>query len=168
MKVRDILVMAGELNYSLLQTVLHNLQHFQEKKLEVIIATEGGDEIVWLALIDIFSKWRKENNLMTIGLGEVCSGGIPILASGNAGQRFAFRHTMFGLHLPFLTDTVADPGVQATNQALFTALADRFINLLMEFTGKRRKFWRDLLWGKSMVWIDAKQAKKWRIIDEIL
>ncbi len=164
--VRTILL-CGELNHAAVQYVWDQVNNDIDRGI-VTICSPGGEFAAWSAIIDVLDAWRSSDALCTVGMGEVASGAVPILASGTPGRRGIYRHAMVGLHEPYLDETTADPAVQASEVRIIAAMKDRFYNLLAEYTNNRPSWWRKRLAGKSMVWIDAQQAIKWRIADRIL
>lgn len=167
--IRHILL-CGELNHDQVQRMweMVSVPPHPIEKLTVEICSPGGDFAAWSAIIDMLSDVRDQGCLVTVGLGEIASGAVPILASGTPGRRGVYRHAMVGLHEPYLDETTPDPAVQASEVRIIAAMKDRFYNLLAEYTNNRPSWWRKRIAGKSMVWIDAQQAVKWRIADRIL
>jgi ATP-dependent protease ClpP protease subunit len=164
------LIIAGDLDHQTLTRAWKILNgNGQEliQTLRVHLCTPGGDCAIWTALIDILSPWR-DSELVTIAMGEVCSGGVPILASGTRGRRGIYRNTMIGLHEPYLSETTPDPAVQASEMRIAESMKARFYNLLAEHTDHRACWWRRRLTGQSMIWIDAKEAIKWGLADKVL
>lgn len=156
----------GELNNSTI-SALFDAYLTGADEIEVAICSEGGNTDVSCAFVDLFSPWRRAGSLGTVAFGEVMSGAPLIVAAGSPGRRVAFMHTLFGLHLPYLDETTGDPAVQDSEFRMLQSTTDRFITLLSGLTDTTERTWRKRLKGKSMVIFDAKQAKKWGIIDNI-
>jgi ATP-dependent Clp protease protease subunit len=166
---RDILL-CGELNHEMVSDAWYMVfkKEPDPHQITMWLCSPGGEFAAWSALIDLTSSWRDQGQLCTVGIGEIASGAVPILAAGTPGRRGIYRHAMVGLHEPYLDETTADPAVQANEMRTIAAMKDRFYNLLAEYTNNRPSWWRKRIAGKSMVWIDAQQAVKWRIVDRIL
>ncbi|NIN65438.1 MAG: hypothetical protein GTO63_12225, partial [Anaerolineae bacterium] len=164
------MMITGELemrHVELLWKTLH-AEHVDCETVRLSLCTPGGDFSAWAGIIDLLEPVRSAGQLVTIAVGEVCSGGVPILASGTPGRRGVYRHTMLGLHEPYLACTTDDPAVQASDMKLLDSMKARFYNLMAEYTRHRAKWWRDRLAAKSLIWIDAKQAVRWGIADKVL
>jgi len=135
--------------------------------LDVMVSSEGGDSDVFCVFVDLFKWWRMEGLVNTIGVGEVMSGAPLIVAAGSTGCRLAMEHALFGLHEPYLTEIQGDPAVFEAEKRGLQSTIDRFYNLLAELTGTSVKTWRSRIHGKSLVTFDAKQAKKWNLVDKV-
>jgi ATP-dependent protease ClpP protease subunit len=166
---KDIMV-CGELNHEVVNDVWYTALHQEPRadQVTLYLCSPGGEFAAWSAVIDLLSTYRDCEQLCTVGMGEVASGAVPILASGSPGRRGIYRHAMVGLHEPFLDETTPDPAVQSSEMRIIEAMKARFYNLLAEYTNNRPSWWRKRLAGQSMVWIDARQAVRWRIVDHVL
>ena len=159
------LLLTDSLEYA---AVVPVFQHKGAEELTVYLCTPGGEFAAWAGIVDLLSDLREQGNLVTVAVGEVCSGGIPILAAGSPGRRGVFRHAMLGLHEPFLGETTADPAVQSAEVRCLESMRQRFYNMMAEFTTHTAKWWRKQLTNQSMLWIDAKQAVRWGLADHVL
>lgn len=162
------ILLTGELGMDHVKTIWRRTQLRSSGPVKLYLCTEGGDLAAWVAIIDMLSELHERGDLVTVGMGEVCSGGVPILAYGSPGRRGIYRHTMIGLHEPYLTSTTADPAVLRAEVKTLESMRDRFYTLMARLTQRRPSWWRKRLSGQSLVWIDAKEAIRWRLADVIL
>lgn len=168
MKEMRSMFLCGDLGNSAIIRVATFRNENEDFDLQLVLCTPGGEFSSWCGIIDLLSGHRAKGDLSTVAVGEVCSGGVPILASGCRGRRGIFRHAMIGLHEPFLEHITADPAVQASEMRLLESMRARYYNMFAEFTPHTVKWWRARLANQSMLWIDAKEAIKWGLADVIL
>lgn len=159
----------GELNKDTMSSLI---DEFVGKPVDegynVVVNSEGGDSEVFFAFYDITRRLRRDNLLSTVAVGEVCSGAPVIVASGSLGKRYSYGHTMFGMHEPYMSSTSDDPAVLQSELQCLQSNIDRFYSLLSSITDTSIATWRKRLKGKSMLYFDAKQAVKWKLIDEVI
>jgi len=144
-----------------------NPTDFSEVVLDVIVSSEGGDSDVFCVFVDLFKYWRMKGNVNTLAVGEVMSGAPLIVAAGSKGHRLAMEHTLFGLHEPYITTIQGDPAVFESEKRNLQSTIDRFYTLLSELTDTSVRTWRSRIHGKSLLTFDAKQAKKWCLVDTV-
>lgn len=163
-----VMLLTGELGMEQVTSVWKYTQLKKTGTLRLYLCTEGGEVSSWTAIIDLLSDIRARDQLVTVAMGEVCSGGVPILAYGTPGRRGIYRHTMIGLHEPYLTSTTPDPAVLRAEVKTLESMRDRFYTLMAQLTQRRPSWWRHRLAGQSLIWIDAKEAIRWRLADVVL
>lgn len=166
-----LLKIIGDLNNEVVSTMTdmycEMLQREKDEILSVIIYSGGGNSDVFCCFMDFFSWWRARGLVETLACGEVMSGAPIIVAAGSPGHRVAMKHTLFGLHEPYLSETTPDPAVFDSEKRMLQSSVDRFYTLLSELTETSVRTWRNRLHGKSMVIFDARQALKWNLIDKV-
>lgn len=164
-----ILKIVGELNNDVVSSMIDAYIRVlkEEDDLNVVISSEGGNSDVFCVFVDLFSDLRARDMVETLAVGEVMSGAPLIVAAGSPGRRVALKHTLFGLHEPFVSEITDDPAVQLDEMKTLQSTVDRFYSLLSELTGTSVRTWRKRIHGRSLVTFDAKQALKWGIVDKV-
>jgi len=164
-----ILKILGELNNDTISTMVDGYLSVldEEESLCVVVSSEGGNSDVFCVFVDLFSDLRARGKVETLAVGEVMSGAPLIVAAGSPGRRVAMKHTLFGLHEPFVSDVTGDPAVQDSEFRTLQSTVDRFYTLLSELTGTTVGTWRKRIHGKSLVVFDAKQAQRWGLVDKV-
>lgn len=161
---QDLLIV-GALNH---ETIRSLYRHYTPgEPFYLSVCTQGGDADVWLTAVDLLGTARTGGELYTCGFGEVLSGGPLLVAMGSPGCRRAGRHTLFGMHEPYLTGVTEDPAAQACEFRMIESMKDRFYNLLAEITPHTKRFWRNRLHNQPMLYFDAQDACKMGLIDEV-
>jgi ATP-dependent Clp protease protease subunit len=167
----------GELNDEALANLLESVEGWTEAPMvlggagqtySLSVCSPGGDCHVYGAIVDLLSPIADAGLLQTIALGQCCSGAPLIVASGNKGQRYSYRNTSWMLHEPYRAEFTEDSGAQAAEIRDLESTRDRYYNLLCEFTGRTRRFWRHRVQGKSLYFFDAKEAKRCGLVDEVI
>lgn len=140
---------------------LHSLKKDQD--INLYINCPGGLVDQTLAIYDTMRFLTCD--IATYSIGQAASGGAVILAAGTKGKRFALPNSKIMLHQPWggITGQAEDIRIQAEEilrdkRALNTILA-RHTGLPVERIENETE--RDRF-------MDAKQAKEWGIVDEIL
>jgi ATP-dependent protease ClpP protease subunit len=164
-----ILKIIGELNNDTISTMMDAYLAVldEQQPLRVMVSSEGGNSDVFCVFVDLFSDLRARGMVETLAVGEVMSGAPLIVAAGSPGIRCAMKHTLFGLHEPFVSDVTDDPAVQNSEFRTLQSTVDRFYTLLSRLTGTSIRTWRNRIHGKSLVVFDAKQAQKWGLVDKV-
>lgn len=128
--------------------------------------TEGGSFPAACAIVDLLQDLCLERALTTIGLGEVCSAGVPILACG--GRRLLYPNTFVGVHEPIVCGDPDSPAIAASHEALRAQLAHKYYALLERFSKHTKKWWRKRIRGKDLLYVDAQEAVKLGLADEVI
>tara|TARA_Y100000310_G_scaffold213626_1_gene214573 strand:- start:188 stop:799 length:612 start_codon:yes stop_codon:yes gene_type:complete len=135
--------------------------------LKFVICTPGGTSSDMFAIYDAMRIVRKNCDIETLGLGEVMSGGVLLLAAGTKGERRIGENCRFMLH-------GISAGSQGTMHNLeneikeFRWIQNQYIKALSKETKMTKKEIKELLDRKIDVYFDAKQALKYGIADEII
>jgi len=135
------------------------------QELTFFINTLGGDCYDGFALIDVMEISR--NPIKTVGLGNIVSMGVLILAAGNKGRRVMTRNTQVMAH-QFSDDT---SGKFHEIMAAFKAdiyLKRQFIEHFKRHTTMNVKQIEDILFGPTDRWLTPTECKKFGIVDHIV
>lgn len=155
----------GEISQSHLISFLR-LNPTSADLLRVFVSSGGGDMSACTGLIDMWGPLREAGNLQTVACGEVCSAATLLVAAGSPDLRMTYRHTVWGVHEPYLTSTREE--VTHDHVAEFNFALAAFYQLLRELTGRRESFWRRRLTGGQMRFYSAKEARRLGLVDVIL
>ena len=135
--------------------------------LKFVICTPGGTSSDMFAIYDAVRIVKEKCDVETLGLGEVMSGGVLLLAAGTKGKRQVGENCRFMLHS-------ISAGSQGTMHNLenemdeFRWIQNQYIKALSKETKMSKKEIKELLNRKIDVYFDAKQAIKYGIADEII
>lgn len=134
--------------------------------IQLWINTPGGDVMEMFALYDVIRAC--ENEIWTIGFGEVCSAGGLILTCGD--RRFATENCWFMAHNCWGgVDSSSDlPTLEVQVEAVRRAW-NRWSKLMERHTTHTAKWWLEFPNNKRELWLSAKQMiqKQHGIIDAI-
>lgn len=134
------------------------------KHLTLIINSPGGDLNAAFALIDIMRGSKIP--VRTVGLGEISSCGLLIFMSGEKGKRIITPNTSILSHQ-------YSWGSHGKEHELFARVREfeltsaRLMSHYKKCTGLDEKTIKKILLPAEDVWLDAKQAVKYGIADEV-
>jgi ATP-dependent Clp protease, protease subunit len=133
------------------------------KDIQIYFNTLGGDVFGGLGIYDTMQYVSAD--VSTICTGIAASMGAVLLAAGRKGKRSALRHARLMIHQP--TGTI---GGQASNIEIYTSLVTDLkkdlYQILADHTNQSaKKIEKD---ADRDFWMDAKEAKKYGLIDEVL
>jgi ATP-dependent Clp protease protease subunit len=134
-----------------------------EKDITIYINSPGGYVSAGLAIYDTMQFIKPDVN--TICIGQAASMGAVLLAAGTKGKRFALPHSRVMIHQPLggASGQAADIAIQAKE---IIRIKDTLSELLSKHTGKRKNTIRNDTDRNNHM--DAKEALKYGIVDEIL
>lgn len=135
------------------------------KPIELRIMSYGGDVYNMFALHDTTRTLRSP--IHTIGLGNVQSAAVLLIACGEKGQRWAGENTTFMVHVPSWSKDYTTQHNHAIDVKESERLWERWYNLMGVYTKKPYKFWRKLCDKKTDFYFDADQALEFGLIDNI-
>ena len=140
----------------------------EDKTIDFIISTYGGEASEAFALYDIMRVVRKDCDIATFGLGKVMSGGVLILAAGTKGKRKIGKNCRLMVHSV----------VGTSHGSLFSLenemeevrwIQDRYTKALAKESNITEEYIREELFGKKMnVYLSAEEAVELGIADEII
>jgi ATP-dependent Clp protease protease subunit len=68
------------------------------EELTFTICTPGGDAYSMLAIYDLMCKLRQKMTIKTVGVGQIMSAGVLLLAAGTPGHRFIGKSSQVMMH----------------------------------------------------------------------
>lgn len=133
------------------------------KTLTLYINSEGGDLYQAFALIDVMK--RSQHSIRTIGLGTIMSAAFLIFASGTKGMRYIAPNTgimchQFSSEIEFKYHDIKAQMIE--NEYC----NDRMLKILVESTGKTKKFVEQNLLPPSDVYLTAQNAIDYGVADQ--
>ena len=134
-----------------------------KKEITMYINSPGGKVTSTMAMYDTMQHIQPD--VATICVGIAASGGSVLLIGGQKGKRYALKHSEIMIHQP-----LGGTEGQATDIAIaadhIVKTKNLLINLMVERTGQKEEKVRTDM--ERDFYMDAKQAKKYGIIDEII
>ena len=137
----------------------------KQKRLQFMICSPGGDVPSCFALIDIMKGSRIP--IHTVGLGVIASCGLLLFITGEKGKRTLTPNTSILSH-QFSWGTFGKAHELFAAQKEFDLTTSRMIKHYKLCTGLEDTKIRQYLLPPQDVWLDAKEAKKLGICDEIM
>ena len=141
-----------------------NLSNKPQKELTLGICSPGGDLNACFALIDVMKGSRIP--IKTIGMGMIASCGLLMFISGTKGKRILTPNTSILSHQYSWGSYGKEHELFATVKE-FELTTKRMITHYKKCTGLTEKLIREKLLPPHDVWLDANQAKKLGICDNI-
>ncbi len=135
------------------------------QELTIFINTLGGDCYDGFAFIDVMEISR--NPIKTVGLGNIVSMGVLILAAGNKGRRIMTKNTQVMAHQ--FSDNSS--GKFHEIMAAFKAdiyLKRQFVEHFKRHTTMNEKLIEDILFGPTDRWLTPTECKKYGLVDHIV
>ncbi len=70
----------------------------EKPEIEFVISTPGGSAYEMFAMYDMMEYVKRTHDIKTIGLGQVMSAGVLLMAAGTKGKRFCGKNTQIMVH----------------------------------------------------------------------
>ena len=144
-----------------------NLKKDKERKdhLKLMISSPGGDANACFALIDIMKGSRI--SIHTYGIGMIASCGLLLFLTGEKGYRILTPNTSILSHQYSWGGSGKEHELFARVKE-YSLTSERMIEHYKKCTGLKEKDIRKYLLPPEDVWLSAKEAKKYGIIDKVL
>lgn len=136
----------------------------KHKELNLIVCSYGGDLAAAFALIDVMRG--SSIPIRTTGIGVIASAGLAIFMAGVKGSRTLTPNTSILSH-QYSWGTFGKEHELFAAQKEFELTTDRMIKHYKKCTGLNEKEIRKHLLPPHDIWIEAKEAKKLGICDEV-
>jgi len=134
----------------------------------IYVNTEGGEIYEMYAIQDVIEFVQKQGIVVqTVGMGQVMSAGLILLACGTKGQRFLGKRTRLMFH-------EVSNGVSGTFDHIKTEfsetqyLQDQYIDTIVKLSKKSKTFYKKLLDKKNNQYFTAEEAISWGLADKLL
>lgn len=159
----------GEINtpsvYSAVNFIIKSNFVFDDKtQLTMLVNSPGGSVSDGFALIDVMETSRLDLN--TVGIGQVASMGVLIVAAGTKGKRVITKNTEIMAH-QFSTMVYGKYHELVASQKYHEQLEKTFIEHFMRHTTMTEKQIKDIMFSTTDRWLTPKEAKKYGICDEV-
>ena len=139
----------------------------ETKPIEFYINTYGGSADDMFAMYDVMRQVQQDTEIHTIGVGKVMSAGTLLLAAGTKGKRKIGRNCRVMIHNVAAGNFGTLPNLTNELEAI-QRLQDDYISAMVENTKFTRKKLEKLLNEKVNIYLDADEAVKYGIADEVI
>jgi len=139
----------------------------EKKPVEFYINTYGGSADDMFALYDVMQTVMEETEIHTIGVGKVMSAGTLLLAAGTKGKRKIGKNCRIMIHNVSSGNFGILPNLANELEAI-QRLQEDYIVAMVENTKFTRKKLEKLLNEKVNIYLDAEEAIKYGLADEIM
>ena len=139
----------------------------EKKPVEFYINTYGGSADDMFALYDVMQTVMEETEIHTIGVGKVMSAGTLLLAAGTKGKRKIGKNCRIMIHNVSSGNFGILPNLANELEAI-QRLQEDYISAMVENTKFTRKKLEKLLNEKVNIYLDAEEAIKYGLADEIM
>lgn len=134
----------------------------------IYVNTEGGEIYEMYAIQDVIDHIKSQGIVIqTVGLGQVMSAGLILLACGTKGHRFIGKRTRLMFHE--VSNSVSGSFDHVKTEFSETQyLQDQYIDTIVSITKKSKLFYKKLLDKKNNQYFTALEAISWGLADYIL
>ena len=139
----------------------------EAKPIEFYINTYGGSADDMFALYDVMQTVMEETEIHTIGVGKVMSAGTLLLAAGTKGKRKIGKNCRIMIHNVSSGNFGILPNLANELEAI-QRLQEDYITAMVENTKFTRKKLEKLVSEKVNIYLDADEAIKYGLADEIM
>ena len=139
----------------------------EKKPVEFYINTYGGSADDMFAMYDVMQTVMEETEIHTIGVGKVMSAGTLLLAAGTKGKRKIGRNCRVMIHNVAAGNFGNLPNLANELEAI-QRLQEDYIAAMVENTKFTRKKLEKLLNEKVNIYLDAEEAVRYGLADEIM
>lgn len=134
-----------------------------EKDIHLYINSPGGVVTAGMAMFDTMNFIKPD--VSTICLGQACSMGAFLLASGASGKRYALANSRVMIHQPSGGAQGQATDIEISAKQILK-IRERLNQVLAERTGQPlEKIERDV---ERDYWLDAFEAKEYGLVDSVL
>ena len=153
---------------ALKEIIKYSFREDDDKTIDFIVSTYGGEASEAFALYDIMRVVRKDCDIATFGLGKVMSGGVLILAAGTKGKRKIGKNCRLMVHSVVGTSHGSLYSLENEMEEV-RWIQERYTKALAEESKMTEKYIKEELFEKKMnVYLSAEEAVELGIADEII
>ena len=168
----NILWIGEDITHFECDTWMQQLSEFQRRSPEVLtinINSNGGDAYAAFGLYDMIMELRESGVFVKMIARGVAASAAAMILLQAADERLATPNTRFLLHEVhewafFSNDSTSELEDRVAEMQILT---DKIVKILAEKCNQDEKIVRELIKRKE-IWMNAEEAKEWRLIDEIL
>jgi len=163
----NIVFLGGQINNdganSIIAQFIYLEQKDPKKDISFYINSPGGSVSATLAIMDTMNYIK--NDVSTVCVGLAASGGALLLSSGQKGKRYALENSEIMIHQPLGGAEGQASDIEITAKQI-VRLKENLNKILAKNTGQKlAKIERDV---DRDFYMDAKEAKEYGVIDEVL
>lgn len=134
--------------------------------IEFMVSTEGGSIHEMFSIFDVMRAVEKDTDIVTIGMGKVCSAGILLLAAGTKGKRYVGKNCRLMIHE--MSTVQAGNVNELTDQMKdLVDVQSMYHQALIDETNITKKL-LDKMLKKGDYWFGAEKAVELGIADKII
>ena len=134
-----------------------------KKDVSLYINSPGGSVTATLAMIDTMNHIKPD--VSTVCVGMAASGGAWLLSSGKKGKRYALENAEIMIHQPLGGATGQASDIAITAEHILRT-KDKLISMMAKNTGQKKdRVDKDV---DRDLFMDAKEAKKYGVIDKVI
>ncbi len=164
-----IIFINGPIDSAVANVVIAELVYLEKqnskKDIQMYILSPGGEVSAGLAIYDAMQYVKPD--IVTIAMGRVASFASILLAAGTKGKRFILPHASVMIHQPWISQisNVSVSDLKITAEYMERTKA-QLLEILAKHTGQpKSKLEKDT---DRDFWMNAKEAKKYGIVDKII
>jgi ATP-dependent Clp protease, protease subunit len=163
----NIIFMGDVINNDTANSVIAQLLYLEQKDpkkdISLYINSPGGSATSTLAIMDTMGHIK--NNVSTVCVGLAASGGAILLAAGQKGKRFALENSEIMIHQPLGGAEGQASDIEISAKQILK-LKEKLNKIMAKHTGQKlSQLEKDV---DRDYYMDADEAKKYGIIDEVL
>jgi ATP-dependent Clp protease, protease subunit len=163
----NIIFMGDIINNDTANSVIAQLLYLEQKDpkkdISLYINSPGGSATSTLAIMDTMGHIK--NNVSTVCVGLAASGGAILLAAGQKGKRFALENSEIMIHQPLGGAEGQASDIEISAKQILK-LKEKLNKIMAKHTGQKlSQLEKDV---DRDYYMDADEAKKYGIIDEVL
>ena len=162
-----IIFIQGDFEDGMANGIVAQLLYLQsddkEKDIYMYINSPGGSITSMYAIFDTMNYIKPD--IITVGIGQVCSAGSFILAAGAKGKRQILENTEVMIH-ELAGGVKGRAGDMFNEMDKLTKLYEKMAKQYVKFTGQKLdKVKKDM---QRDHWLDADQALKYGLVDKVI
>lgn len=135
----------------------------ENKSIEIVISSCGGDEYEMLAAYDVIKNCKC--HVTTIAVGKLMSAAPLIFAAGD--ERFAYPNTIFMIHESSYSVEAKHTDIKVEAKH-YEEMETLWCKLMAQHSNLSAKQWRVKYNSKPDLYFTAEQAMKYGIVDKII
>jgi ATP-dependent Clp protease, protease subunit len=163
----NIIFLGGIIDNDSANTIIAQLLYLQskdpKKEISFYINSPGGSVTATMAIMDTMNIIK--NDVSTYCVGLAASGGAVLLSAGKKGKRFALENSEIMIHQPLGGAEGQASDIEITAKQILK-LKEKLNKIMAKNTGQKlSQIEKDV---DRDYYMDAEEAKKYGVIDEIL
>ena len=163
----NIIFLGGQIHSESANSIVAQLLYLEQKDpkkdISFYINSSGGSVTATLAIMDTMNYIK--NDVSTVCMGLAASGGALLLSAGQKGKRFSLENSEIMIHQPLGGAEGQASDIEITAKQIIK-LKDNLNKIMAKNTGQKlSQIEKDV---DRDYFMDAEEAKKYGIIDQVL